>query len=126
MTRRYSIRYGRWRLLLSALGLGPRFSYISVEPSAIRVAMGWAFSGVIPRAQIENVRRGQPGAKLLGVGVHGWAGRWLVNGSTRDIVELNTSTVLRARVCGVPMRLRTLWVSVEEPDRFVSELQSTA
>jgi hypothetical protein len=48
-------------------------------------------------------------------GVHGWRGRWLVNGSAKGMVELTIDPPVRAYVAGVPITLRTLWVSVTDP-----------
>ncbi|GAA0926181.1 hypothetical protein [Pseudonocardia zijingensis] len=57
---------------------------------------------------------------VLGVGVHGWGGRWAVNGSRAGAVRLDPPS--RARVCGIPVGLRTLWLSLADPDEFVRVL----
>ena len=53
-------------------------------------------------------------------GAHGWRGRWLVNGSSKGIVELTIDPRVRAYVMGVPVKLRTLWVSVTDPDALIA------
>ena len=56
-------------------------------------------------------------------GVHGWAGRWLVNGSGKGLVSLELKPEQRARVLGVPVRLRELIVSVEDPAALIRSLR---
>jgi hypothetical protein len=51
----------------------------------------------------------------LSRGVHGWAGRWLVNGSGEGILAIDFAPERRARVLGFPVRLRQLLVSVHDP-----------
>ena len=55
-----------------------------------------------------------------GVGVHGWAGRWLVNGATTGIVTLTVDPAARGRMLGVPVKLRVLHLSLQDPDGFVA------
>ena len=60
---------------------------------------------------------------LLTRGVHGWRGRWLVNGSRHNIAEMDIDPRARGTLMVVvPLKLRLLAVSVEEPDRFLSAL----
>jgi hypothetical protein len=46
--------------------------------------------------------------------VHGFGGRWLVNGSGRGILSIQLITVQRAYVMGLPVQLRELLVSVRD------------
>jgi hypothetical protein len=46
--------------------------------------------------------------------VHGFRGRWLVNGSGRGILSIQLTPAQRAYVMGVPIRLRELLVSVTD------------
>jgi hypothetical protein len=55
----------------------------------------------------------------MSVGVHGWRGRWLVNGANRPIGRITLSLPAKARVLGVRISLRELLVSVDD----VAELQ---
>lgn len=55
---------------------------------------------------------------LVDWGVHGWAGRWLVNGSRSGIVRIDIDPACRAWVLGLPVRLTTVKVSLAEPDAF--------
>jgi hypothetical protein len=51
--------------------------------------------------------------------VHGWRGRWLVNGAHRPIATITLALPARARVLGFPVRLRELLLCVDD----VAELQ---
>jgi hypothetical protein len=59
-------------------------------------------------------------------GVHGWRGRWLVNGSPKGIVELTIDPPVRAHVAGLPITLRTLSVSVTDPDALIAAVAKSA
>jgi hypothetical protein len=118
----YRLRYAApLRPLLAVLGMGPSFSGVEVAGEQLRVRMGWAFSARIPCSAI---RGAAPSTHPIwgGWGVHGWNGRWLVNGSSHGIVRVDFDPGQRAWVCGVPVRLRTLWLGLEDPDAFLAGL----
>ena len=118
--RTFPFRYGLFRPVLSVLGMGPRFSSIGVAGDQVRVRMGWSFQADIPRRSITGA---EPSSGLVGgIGVHGWRGRWLVNGAASGLVTLDIDPPVRARVLGVPVGLRTLRVSVESPDELLGAL----
>jgi len=82
--RRFAIRYGVFRPLLSVLGAGPRWSHVEVDAQRVRVRMGWSFRADIPRTSVTGAA---PYTGLVtGIGVHGWRGRWLVNGAASGLV----------------------------------------
>jgi hypothetical protein len=110
----FTISFSRpMRLLMGLLGTGPRRSRVEVRGDSVVVKLGWAFHAAIPTASIAGVRR----RERCGIsrGVHGWAGRYLVNGSRRGLVAISVEPAQRARVAGVPVRLRELTVSVDDP-----------
>jgi hypothetical protein len=119
------LRYERWFLPLSApLGLGPGQSVIRVEEGKLRVEMGWGFRGTIP---LSSIKKAQPNNdRVRGMGVHGWRGRWLVNGSSKGVVELTIDPAVRAYVAGVPIKVRTLWISVTDPDALIAAVAPQA
>jgi hypothetical protein len=56
-------------------------------------------------------------------GAHGWRGRWLVNGSSKGIVQLDLEPRQRAWLLGIwPISLRELYVSLTDPDGFLSDV----
>ena len=123
-SRTFPIRYGFFRPLLSVLGTGPAFSGVELDGDHLRVRMGWAFRADVPLASITGAasHKGFVG----GIGVHGWRGWWLVNGAARGIVTIDIDPVARARVLGVPVKLRKLQVSVTAPDELIAAVRPSA
>ncbi|HYS43059.1 MAG TPA: hypothetical protein VEM32_03670, partial [Geobacteraceae bacterium] len=62
----------------------------------------------------------------LSRGVHGFAGRWLVNGSGRGILTIDLTPSQRGYVMGFPVRLRQLMVSVADPVALAAVLRNSA
>jgi hypothetical protein len=111
---RFPIRFDRpYALLSRSLLLRPADSYIETDDVNVQVRMGWAFRARFARQAVATVT--EFGRKPLSRGVHGWAGRWLVNGSGDGILDIELRPPQRAFVLGFPVRLRHLLVSVEEP-----------
>jgi hypothetical protein len=111
---------GVWRCVMTAVGMGPRRSGVDVDGGWVVVRMGWAFQARVPRSAIVSAAR-EPGRRIS-IGVHGWRGDWLVNGSSRSIVALDIDPPVAARAVGVGIRLHRLAVSLEEPDAFLGAL----
>lgn len=86
--------------------------------------MGWAFRARFPKRAVASVEETQE--KPLSRGVHGFAGRWLVNGSGQGILTINLVPPQRGYVMGFPVRLRQLMVSVEEPAILAAALTNPA
>jgi hypothetical protein len=106
--------------LLSLLGLGPAWSGVWVDRDAVRVQMGWGFRARIRRESVRTVARDS--AAVTGWGVHGWRGRWLVNGSSAGMVRIKIEPPARAWTMGVPVRLHMLRLSTTRPDELVTLL----
>lgn len=81
------------------------------------------FSMRADRASVTGVRR--HGSRVLSMGVHGWRGRWLVNGASTGIVVVTFDPPGRGRLFGVPLKVRELAVSVAD-DRLVEALGGPA
>jgi hypothetical protein len=116
----FPILYGAWKPLLVAVGMGPRRSVVEVTDDELHVRMGWAFQARIPRSNITGGRAVTD--RVGGVGVHGWRGRWLVNGSMQGIVGIDIDPSVRAVATGFPVHLHYLSLSLENPDVFVAAL----
>jgi hypothetical protein len=113
--RRFPIRFGRVNaVLMRALGMGRARSYVEVDGDVVRVRMGWGFRADIRRSSVVEARRER--YVWWAYGVHGWRKRWIVNGSGHDVVALALDPLGRGRVLGAPVRVRELWVSVDDPD----------
>lgn len=101
---------------MAVLGITARWSYVDVGPDEIDVRMSWAFRATFERSSIESVSDDHD--RVLGWGAHGWRGQWLVNGSSSGIVRVVLDTESRARVVGIPVRLRVLRIALVDPEGF--------
>ncbi|WP_242394786.1 hypothetical protein [Anaeromyxobacter oryzisoli] len=118
---RFPIRFdAAYRILSSALLLPPSDSFVEVEDDEVRVRMAWAFRARFRRSAVMSATEHQQ--KPLSRGVHGVAGRWLVNGSGGGIVNITLGPSQRGFVMGFPVRLRNLLVSVEDPIGLMATL----
>jgi hypothetical protein len=111
---RFAISYTRlYRRTFALLGMGPRHSWIEVTDTVVTAQMGIWFRTRFPRTGVTGAEAF--GRRTISAGVHGWGGRWLVNGSSSGITTIGIEPPVRAWVCGVPVRLRLLLISVEDP-----------
>jgi hypothetical protein len=119
------LRYERWFLPLSVpFGLGPKHSDIRIDGESLHVSMGWGFNGDIPLASITAAV--QDSDMVGGFGVHGFRGRWLVNGSSKGLVRLTIDPPAPAKAAGVPIKVNTLRVSVTDPDELIAAVTKKA
>lgn len=122
MATRFPIRFDDWYgLLSSALLLPPSSSYVEVRDGLVVARMGWGFHTRFPISAV--VKTSMRDDSPLSRGVHGWAGRWLVNGAGENIVVIDLHPEQRARVMGFPVRLRRLMVSVTDPEGLRAALR---
>ena len=119
-TERFPILFTGLNRAMRVLGLSPGRSWVEVGDDLLRVRMSWAFSLDAP---LVNVRDARPDSgRVGGWGVHGWRGRWLVNGSSSGLVRIDLSPPVRGRLGPVPIGVRQLRVSVEDPEGLVAAL----
>jgi hypothetical protein len=122
--RHFDIDYSRGnRVLMGLVGVGPRFSGVVIDDEEISVRLGWGFHAHIPIAHIQRV--GSSDRPFFAWGAHGWRGRWLVNGSSKGIVALEIDPPARGWAIGFPLRLRILYVSLADPDAFITALTAS-
>ena len=113
--QRFPIRFDEWYGVLSrVLFLSPIDSYVEVDSQQVRIQMSWAFRACFPRAAV--VSAVNTTERPLSRGVHGFAGRWLVNGSGQRILTIDLIPSQRGYVMGFPVRIQQLLVSVTEPE----------
>lgn len=117
---RFPIRFRGVGRFLPFLGLTRATSYVDVHDDRLDVRMGWAFRASAPRTAVAAAARSR--RFVLDRGVHGWFGRWLVNGAGDGLVRLDLDPAPRAWAGPLPVRLRVLWVSLEDPDGFLGAL----
>jgi hypothetical protein len=115
------------RVLMIPMLLGPRHSTVQVDDDRISVRMGfggWGFTAAVPTVSITEVKR--VAGPVLGWGVHGWRGLWLVNGSSKGLVRMTIEPRAPGHCLGFPLRIRQLTVSLADPDGFVKAVSSSA
>lgn len=102
------------------LWMGPARSRVLVTDDEVRVEMGWAFRSIVPRTSVRSVARRD--RTVWSRGVHGWRGRWLVNGAGDGLVVIEIDPPSRATIGPVGIRPHELTVSVDDPDALVAAL----
>jgi hypothetical protein len=118
---RFPIRFTGANRAMVMLGLTRANSYVEVSPTELTVHMGAAFRARVHRSAVLSV--GTDHERVLGWGVHGWRGEWLVNGSSSGLVRIEFDPPGRARTLGWPVHLHVLRVAVDDPDGLVRALQ---
>jgi len=119
---RFQISFDRWyRVVSAALLLAPSDSFVEVHGGEVRVRMAYGFRATFPRSAVVSATEYR--RRPLSRGVHGFAGRWLVNGSGRGIVSIALEPRQRGYVLGFPVKLRQLLVSVEDPAGLLEALE---
>lgn len=110
---------GPYRVLGAALGGGG--AAVHVGDVLVVVTYGPWFHAEFPRSAVSAVERDD--RRTVSRGVHGWRGRWLVNGAGTDLVRITLDPVQRARTTGIRVRLRELTVNVDDPDALIGALR---
>ena len=123
--RTFPIRFDRFTsTVFRIFHPGTPSARVEVDDLEVRVQMGWAFSALIPRATIAGVE--QVFRTVVSRGAHGWRGDWLVNGAGDGLVRIDVEPRVHGRVLGFPVRVRSLTVSVEEPEELAAAIASIA
>ncbi|MGD9792941.1 MAG: hypothetical protein AB7V43_05630 [Acidimicrobiia bacterium] len=120
MGTRFPILFTGLNKTMSLLGLAPRWCWAELDAERLTVHMSWAFRATIDRSAMRSVEPYD--GRILGWGVHGFRGRWLVNGSSKGLVRIAIDPPQRANVLGVPIKLRELMVSIDGRDEFIAAL----
>ena len=117
----FALRYGTGsKHFLNLFSLGPDRSGVVVNDAEVGIAMGRGFGGRAPRSTVTSALT--LAGTVVGRGVHGWRGDWLVNGARNGLVELLFDPPMKARVLGFPVNVRRLRVSVDDPDGLVEAI----
>ena len=120
MATRFPIRFTGLNRTMRIVGLAPSGSWVELDDERLRVRMGWAFKLDAARGSIRDARLDDD--RVWSWGVHGWRGRWLVNGSSSGMVRIDFAPPVRARTGPIPITVRELRVSVDDPDGLVAAL----
>ena len=120
--RRFPILFTGASHGMRVLGLAPGSCWVELGGESMVVRMGWAFR---MRAPLDSIRAAMPDTgRVLGWGVHGWRGQWLVNGSSDGLVRVEIEPACRALMSGLPVQVRVLRVSLVDPDGFIDEVRA--
>jgi hypothetical protein len=103
--------------------IGSPHGSVELDETTLRVRLGLGFQGEVPRSAITSAVRDT--GREISIGAHGWRGRWLVNTSTRGLVRLTIEPPGKGRCLGIPVVLRELRVSLDDPDAFLRDLGAT-
>jgi hypothetical protein len=121
---RFPIRFDpAFRLLCNTLFLSPDEAHVDVADDLVTVKFSWAFRATFPRVSIASASLYPQ--RPLSRGVHGFAGRWLVNGAGDRVLDLRFEPAQHGHVVGWPVRLRQLLVSVDDPTALADALAPT-
>jgi hypothetical protein len=122
---RFPIRFTGANRAMVLLGIVPSHCAVELDERELRVHMSWAFYLRAPRTSVQ--RAAPDSGPVYGWGVHGWGGRWLVNGSSSGLVRIELAPRAHAWLMEVfPLRVDRLRVSVEDPDALVAALSGPA
>jgi len=119
---RFPIRFTGANRAMAVLGILPSRCFVEVTPDSLRVQMTWAFSATVPRPAVRSAAPDD--GRVMGWGVHGWRGSWLVNGSSSGLVRLEIDPPGVARLLLWPVRLRVLRVAVDDRDGLIGAVTS--
>lgn len=119
----FPIRFTGLNRAMVVLGITPANSEVRVGADEVEVRMGWVFRVRFDRAEVADVAPDP--ARVWGWGVHGWRGVYLVNGSSSRIVRIDLAAPVKGRLLGIPVTVRAVRVSVDDPGGLVDALTSS-
>jgi hypothetical protein len=97
-----------------------RRATVELTADSVVVRLGLTFAATVPRSSVTSA--GHDPLKTISIGAHGWRGDWLVNTSTKGLVLLTIDPAGRGHCLGYPVKLRTLHLSLADPNAFLAEL----
>ena len=118
--QRFPILFTGLNRTMALIGVRPANSYVEVGPEVVTIRMGAAFRAGVPRRSVRSAALDHRPVRAWGA--HGWRGRWLVNGSSENVVRVEIDPVARAHVLGFPVMLRELRASMVDPQALIAAL----
>ncbi|MBU8899609.1 hypothetical protein KRR26_28765 [Corallococcus sp. M34] len=116
------MKRGAWSPLLVLFGGTRERSFVDVTPDVVTFRFGF-FEARIPRTDILDAARAQ-WPLLGGIGWRVGVGTVGLVGARQNIVAVSLREPQRVSVLGIPVRARLIFVSLEEPEAFIADLQS--
>ncbi len=111
-----------WRFLLMLFGATTAHSYLPVDGERLVARFGW-YRLELPRAQIVAV---EPVRWPWWAGI-GWrvgGGRLGLIGATAPVLCIRLASPHRTRLLGIPLQVRELYVSVDDPAAVQAALET--
>jgi hypothetical protein len=121
MSQEFPISQTRAFRALATL-FGGRHGTVTLDDASLRVRFGVMFRAEVPRSAVRGATRWT--GRIGGWGAHGRRGRWLVNGSSRGIVQIQLDPTQQGSMTGLPVKVTELLVGVDDPDGLVAALGS--
>ncbi|MBJ6764875.1 hypothetical protein JGU66_29270 [Myxococcaceae bacterium JPH2] len=119
---RHAIKRGAWSPLLVLFGGTSERSFVDVTPDVVTFRFGF-FEARIPRTDILGAARAE-WPMLGGIGWRVGVGTVGLIGARQNVVAVDLREPHRVSVLGLPVRARRIFVSLEEPEPFIADLQA--
>ena len=121
--RRFPIkRSPPWRALLALMGATTARSYLEIDEERLVARFGW-YRLEVPRARIAAVAPGW-WPWWRGIGGKVWRGRLGLIGTGGPVLCVRLTPPVRTRLSGLPLRVRELCVSVDDPAAVRAALEA--
>lgn len=112
------------KIVLGLLGAGPSRSWVEVTDKTVTARLGFLGRIAMNRADIANVEDNVRVPWWMGMGLHAIPGTVALNGSLGSAIKITMrpGTHARVRVLFFPLRPRTVYISVENPEDLAYQL----
>ena len=123
-SQRFAIKLSAWvRPLFLVMGATPSNAWVSFEEEVLRARLGY-YEIVVPTNRIDRVERSHwPWYGGLGVRSNLHNSLALL-GTIDNIVLMTLKQPVRATVFRIPIQVTQLYLSMEEPERFMEAVES--
>jgi hypothetical protein len=115
------LRSGGFSWLLRLFGASAAKSFVAVTPSGLHVRFG-PFAQDIPRAEVQAVSLHAETVPWFRTGI-GWRtdlmGKVALIGAPRNVVRIELNPERKVWLMGIRVTMRELFISLEEPQRFI-------
>lgn len=109
--------------LAVVVGMGPGRTEASVKAGLLRLRMGWAFNLEVPTDLVKSAAVVDDRKWWWGCGAHVIGrGRWIINGTLKNLVEIHFREPVTARTLGKRMAVSSVLVSVRDAGAFARQL----
>lgn len=124
-THTFAITRSKWvRPLLWVMGATAGRSYVTVDGQRLHARFGY-YSLDVPLDHVTAAERSS-WSLWSGIGIRtNLSNSIALVGSTDNVVRLRVQPPLRATVLKIPIQMTELYLSIDEPNRFLQVVQAT-